>query len=175
MNDARYPIGRYIPVDPLSHDDRRRAIDQIALCPDELRRALGGLSTAQLETPYRDGGWTVRQVAHHLPDSHMNAYVRHKLAVTEDSPTIRPYQEARWAELTDGREGDVEISLKLLEALHDRWVRFLSGLEAEQFERTFLHPATGKSWTLSQSVAMYAWHGRHHVAHIDTLRERMGW
>lgn len=175
MTDLRYPIGRFEKVETLSADDRAAAIAAIAACPAELRRAVAGLDDEQLETPYRDGGWTVRQVAHHLPDSHMNAYIRHKLTVTADRPTIVPYSERLWAELVDGRSGDVAVSLALLEALHDRWVRFLRSLAPPAFARTFLHPEFPTPFTLDGGVAMYAWHGRHHVAQIDALRGRMGW
>jgi hypothetical protein len=175
VTDLRYPIGRYVQIEALSAAERAAALDAIAACPGELRRALAGLDTAQLDTPYRDGGWTVRQVAHHLPDSHMNAYVRHKLTVTTERPTILPYPEEIWAELEDGRSGDVAVSLALLESLHDRWVRFLRSLPESAFVRLFHHPDWKQPFTLDGSVAMYAWHGRHHVAQIDSLRQRMGW
>lgn len=175
MTDPRYPIGRIAAADVLTADQRRRAIEDIAACPSEMRRAVAGLSEAQLDTPYREGGWTVRQVVHHVPDSHLNAYIRHKLAATEELPTIKPYDESLWAELADGRQGDVEISLTLLTALHDRWVRFLRSLAPEQFSRRFLHPEIQGPVTLDKSVAMYSWHSRHHVAHIDALRARKSW
>ncbi|MEO8276435.1 MAG: YfiT family bacillithiol transferase [Thermoanaerobaculia bacterium] len=175
MNDLRYPIGPFTaPADPTAAT-RESLIATIAACPAELRRVTRGLSDAQLETPYRDGGWTVRQVVHHVPDSHMNAYVRHKLTATQLQPTINPYEESLWAELADAKSGDIEVSLVLLTQLHDRWVRFLRALEPEAFARTFVHPAYDHLWTLDASVALYAWHSRHHVAHIDALRQRMGW
>lgn len=175
MSDARYPVGRYERVDSLNADERTRMIVDIAACPAEMRRALSGLSDGQLDTPYRDGGWTLRQVAHHVPDSHMNAYIRHKLAVTEEQPTVKSYTEGAWAELVDGKGGPIEVSLTLLTALHDRWTRFLRSLSEEQFARTFLQPEVRGPIRLDQSLAMYAWHSRHHVAHIDHLRQRMGW
>jgi hypothetical protein len=149
-------------------------IDQIAEAPARLRAAVEGLTPEQLETPYRPDGWTVRQVAHHVADSHLNAYVRFKLALTEDEPGIKTYKEALWAELADTREVPVEVSLTLLETLHRRWVALLRSLSAADFERTVRHPDHGVL-NLNQLVGMYSWHGRHHVAHITALRERMGW
>jgi hypothetical protein len=172
--DLRYPVGKFVRPSRVSAEERASFIGQIAAAPEELRRALSGLDERQLETPYRPGGWTVRQVVHHLPDSHLNSYVRFKLAVTEDEPTIKPYDEARWAELEDGVRAPVETSLQLLTALHERWVIFLRSLTAEQCARTFRHPALGLV-TVDQNIALYAWHGRHHVAHITRLREREGW
>ena len=175
MNDLRYPVGKFTPLVTYTAELRRQFLAQIAACPTEIRRAVAGLSAAQLDTPYREGGWTLRQVVHHLPDSHINAYIRHKLAVTEEQPTIRPYEEAAWAELSDGRSGDIEVSLTLLAALHERWGRFLSSLPPDSFERSFLHPDIPGPVTLDKSVAMYAWHGRHHVAHVDALRRSNSW
>jgi hypothetical protein len=140
-----------------------------------MRNAIAGLSGSQLDTPYRPGGWTVRQVVHHVPDSHMNAYVRCKLALTEDQPTIKPYEEARWAELVDGRTASPDVSLALLESLHARWALLLRSLTPEDFTRTFRHPEHAGILTVDWMLAMYSWHGRHHVAHITTLREREGW
>ena len=174
-NDLRYPIGKFVVAAADTAELRQRYIDQIAACPAELRRAVTGLSPAQLDTPYRDGGWTVRQVVHHLPDSHMNAYVRHKLAATEEQPTIRPYKEALWAELPDAKRADTELSLALLDALHARWTHFLQTLPPEMFDRAFLHPDLPGPVALAKSIGMYAWHGRHHVAQIDALRRREGW
>lgn len=175
MTDPRYPIGKWSPVETLTPEERRRAIDTIAACPAELRRAVAGLDESRLETPYREGGWTVRQVVHHLADSHMNAYVRQKLMVTTDLPTINPYPEEVWAELADARSGDVEVSLSLLQALHDRWVRFLRSLEPAAFARKYRHPAYDKLFTLDGSISLYAWHGRHHSAHITEVTKRNGW
>lgn len=174
MNDPRYPIGKFEA--PLAYDPGVRAtlIQQIEEAPERLRKAVDGLSEAQLDHPYREGGWTVRQVVHHLPDSHLNSYIRFKLAVTEDQPTIKPYDEVQWARLQDATSADVEVSLGLLEALHRRWVLFLRSLGEAQLSRTFRHPELG-TISLNQNLALYAWHGRHHVAHITALRDRMGW
>ena len=175
QNDPRYPVGKFNrPSGPQTADQRRALIDQIAAVPVRMRGAVAGLSEAQLDTPYRDGGWTVRQVVHHVPDSHMNAYTRVKLALTEDEPTIRPYDEAAWATLNDVRDTPIAISLTLLEALHDRWVRILRAMTDADFGRTLMHPENGVM-TLDSLIAMYAWHGRHHVAHVTSLRERSGW
>ena len=175
MIDPRYPIGKFVePVDP-TPESRDGLIRQIEEAPQRLRDAVRGLTAAQLDTPYREGGWTARQVVHHMADSHMNAYIRHKLAVTEDRPTIRPYKEAEWAELSDGKRAAAEISLNLLAALHERWVLFLRALPEEMFARTFVHPAMPEPVSLDQNIVMYAWHGRHHVAQIDALRRRSGW
>jgi hypothetical protein len=139
-----------------------------------LRAALNGLSEPQLDAPYRAGGWTVRQVVHHVPDSHLNAYVRFKLALTEYEPTIKPYAEDRWAELADTKSTPIEVSLVLLESLHDRWVRLLRSLSGEDWRRQFRHPELGVV-PLEKNVALYAWHGKHHVAHVTQLRKRMNW
>ncbi len=172
--DARYPIGPFQWEGSLSDDARHRAIDEIAEAPARLRSAVEGLSPGQLDTPYRPGGWTIRQVVHHLPDSHLNAYTRFKLALTEETPTIKPYDEARWAELADTQSTPPEVSLALLEALHKRWVVLLRSLEPRDFARMLRHPERGVM-SLDEMLALYAWHGRHHVAHIRRLRERMGW
>jgi uncharacterized damage-inducible protein DinB len=173
--DPRYPVGRF-DRSKATHtaDERRTFIDQIAAVPTRMREAVDGLTEAQLDTPYREGGWTVRQVVHHVPDSHMNAYTRVKLALTENEPTIRPYDEAAWAKLNDVRDTPIAVSLTLLEALHDRWVRILRALTDADFSKTLMHPEHGVM-TLDSLVAMYAWHGRHHVAHITSLRDRSGW
>jgi hypothetical protein len=173
MTDARYPIGRHQMVDALTPAQRAEGIELIAAAPENLRRAVYGLGESQLDTPYRPGGWTVRQVVHHLPDSHMNAYVRFKLALTEEQPAIKTYQEARWAETADAR-APIDISLTLLEALHQRWVLLMKGMGPGDFGRTLMHPESGIR-TLDAMLGMYAWHGRHHTAHITTLRERMAW
>lgn len=149
-------------------------VDQIAETPAHMRAAVAGLTDAQLDTPYRPGGWTVRQVVHHVPDSHMNSYVRFRLALTEDAPVIKPYEEARWAELHDARTLPIEPSLELLESLHARWVPLLRSLTEADWKRMFRHPELGPV-RLEQNAALYAWHGRHHVAHITKLRERMSW
>jgi len=158
----------------VSAQERASFIEQIAEAPARLRAAVAGLNDAQLDTPYRPGGWSVRQLAHHVPDSHMNSYVRFRLALTEDTPVIKPYEEARWAELHDARTMPIEPSLALLESLHARWVPLLGSLSESDWARGFRHPELGVV-RLEQNAALYAWHGRHHVAHITRLRERMKW
>lgn len=174
MTDLRYPIGKFTYDENLTEDQKRAFLDDVAQAPANLRAAVKGLSETQLDTAYRPGGWTVRQVVHHVPDSHLNSYVRFKLALTEDEPTIKPYAEDRWAELPDTKATPVEVSLVLLESLHDRWVRLLRSLTPEEWKRTFRHPEMG-AMTLEKTLALYAWHGRHHVAHITALRSREGW
>lgn len=174
MTDPRYPIGKFSFPETLTTDQRNQLIDDIAQVPANIRAAVRGLSPQQLDTPYRDGGWTVRQVAHHVPDSHMNAYIRFKLALTEDEPTIKPYMEDRWAKLQDSQSTPLEVSLTLLGSLHDRWVRLLRSLGHEDWKRTFRHPELGLV-RLDKNVALYAWHGKHHIAHITELKKRMGW
>ena len=167
MLDLRYPIGPFTLPEFTTAEQRRAWIEEIARTPGELRAAVSGLSQQQLDTPYRPGGWTVRQVAHHVPDSHMNAFIRFKLALTEDQPAIKPYDEARWALLADAAL-PVEPSLDLLAALHIRWVVLLESMSERDYQRTFRHPESGV-WRLDQYLAQYAWHGRHHVAHIKSL------
>jgi uncharacterized damage-inducible protein DinB len=174
MDDLRFPIGEFSFSGTQSPDERAVLIDQIADTPEKMRAAVEGLTREQLDTPYRPGGWTVRQVVHHVPESHMNSYIRFKLALTEDEPAIKPYFEDRWAQLADALDSPIEPSLALLEALHRRWVWFLRSLKDEDFERSFQHPEQGLV-SLKKNVALYAWHGRHHVAHVTALRERMGW
>ena len=171
--DQRYPIGKFAPEENLSDARRGELIAQIAEAPAKLRAALKGLDEKQLDSPYRDGGWSVRQVAHHLPDSHLNAYVRFKLAMTEDKPTIKPYDQKAWAETADTK-APVEPSVALLESLHSRWVTLLKSMSAEDYKRKLNHPEAGEM-TLEHMLGIYAWHGRHHVAHITALRDRMGW
>src|SRR5438067_2030743 len=174
LPDLSYPIGKLTYTAPMTKQQRAAAIDIIEEVPARMRDALRGLSPQQLETPYRPGGWTVRQVAHHVPDSHMNAYIRFRLALTEDEPTIKPYDESRWAELTDACTAPVETSLALLESLHLRWAMLLRSLSEADFARQFRHPELG-ILSLDKNLALYAWHGRHHVAHVMFLRERMSW
>lgn len=174
MTDLRYPIGPFVTPAALTPSERAAAIERIAAAPAALRRALAGLGPAQLDTPYRDGGWTVRQVVHHVPDSHLNAYIRFKLGLTEEQPTIKPYDQERWARLSDVAAVPVDVSLTLLEALHVRWVALLRGMSAADFARTFVHPEMG-TLRLDQTLALYAWHGEHHTAHVTTLRARRGW
>ncbi len=172
--DLRFPIGKFVAVAKLTSAERARFVDDVGKTPAQLRDAIAGLGEAQLETPYRPGGWTVRQVVHHLPDSHLNAYSRFRMALTEEQPTIKPYDEARWAELGDARSGPVDVSLTLLTALHARWVALLESLRPEQWACAYHHPDMGVV-SLDQAVALYSWHGRHHVAHVTRLRERSGW
>jgi hypothetical protein len=172
--DLRYPVGKFKFPEAVTPDDRSKFIEQIAEAPVRLRTAIGGLSDQQLDTAYRPGGWTVRQVVHHVPDSHLNSYVRFHLALTEDEPTIKGYHEDRWAELPDARTAPVEISLALLESLHRRWVTLLRSLSEQEWKRTFRHSELGLV-SLEKNLALYAWHGRHHVAHVTGLRDRMGW
>lgn len=173
-DDLRYPIGTYQRPDMLSDADRQPLIAEIAAAPSALRRAVSGLNDRQLDTPYRKGGWTVRQVVHHLPDSHLNSYLRFKLALTEESPLICTYQEALWAELPEARTAPIAMSLDLLDALHPRWVAMLRTMDASHFQRTLRHPENGVM-TLDQMIALYAWHGKHHTAQITALRTREGW
>lgn len=172
--DLRYPIGEFKYEGPLPDDQRSAFIGKIEETPARMRVAVAGLNDEQLDTPYRPGGWTVRQVVHHVPESHLNSYVRFKLAITEDEPTIKPYFEDRWAELDDARQAPIALSLDLLEALHGRWVWFLRSLKQADFQRTFRHPDLGIV-SVDKNIALYAWHGQHHVAHITSLRARMGW
>ena len=174
MSDPRYPIGKFHFAGPPDAGQRSNLIEDVEKTPNSLRAAVQGLSPQQLDTAYREGGWTVRQVVHHLPESHMNAYIRFKLALTEDEPLIKPYMEDRWAQLPDVQTTPPEISLALLESLHDRFVRVLRGINPAEWKRTFRHPELG-TVTLEKNLALYSWHGRHHVAHITELRKRMGW
>ncbi len=171
MDDLKYPIGKFKVTSALTAADRTRLIDEIAAAPTQLRQAVQGLSDKQLDTPYRPEGWTLRQVVHHVPDSHMNSYIRFKLAATEDKPTIRGYEEQLWAELPEAKSSPIDISLTLLDALHVRWVIHL---RTADFTRAFVHPDLG-AVPLDVALAIYAWHGKHHVAHITSLRNREGW
>ena len=172
--DPRYPIGKYEQPKDVTPAMRQAAIEDIAATPARVRAAVAGLNDAQLDTPYREGGWTVRQVVHHIVDSHMNAYVRWRLALTETQPTIKPYEESAWANLEDARSAPVEVSLKLLEALHERWVRLLRSVKTEDYARTLLHPDFGVK-NLDWLLFLYTWHGKHHTAHISELRKQKGW
>lgn len=174
MTDLRYPIGKFRYEGSLSEDQKQKCLADIEQTPANLKNAIEGLSVQQLDTPYRPEGWTVRQVTHHVPDSHMNAYIRFKLALTEDAPTIKPYAEDKWAQLADTQTTPVEVSLTLLESLHMRWVNLLRSLREEDWKRTFRHPELG-ALNLEKTLALYSWHGRHHVAHVTALRERNGW
>lgn len=173
MSDPRYPIGKFSYTGPLTAEQKRQYLNDIDQTPARMRAAVAALSEQQLNTPYREGGWTVRQLTHHVPDSHMNAYIRFKLALTEDDPTIKPYMEDRWALLPDSQAAP-EVSLLLLECVHQRWMMVLRSLNDKDWQRTFRHPEMGPM-TLEKTLALYSWHGRHHAAHVTSLREKMGW
>lgn len=175
VTDLRYPIGKFAYDGAMTDARRAACVARISAAPAALRAAVAGLSDAQLDTPYRPDGWTVRQVVHHVPDSHLNAYVRMRLALTENVPTIKPYEEARWAELPDARTLPVEVSLALLEALHVRWTALLRTFGAVEGARQLRHPEHGRLMTIDELLALYAWHGEHHVAHVTSLRDRSGW
>lgn len=174
--DLSYPIGRFTPPSSgsASPEQRQSWIESITAAPSRLRSSVSGLTPEQLDTPYRPGGWTVRQLVHHVPDSHLNAYVRFKLALTEDVPTIKPYDQDAWSDLADVRDTPVETSLVLLEKIHDRWLRLVRALDSAAFERRYRHPETGNH-SLDYMLAHYAWHGDHHIAQINALITRMGW
>lgn len=177
--DLQYPIGKFAwnrrgEGSLASEAERQQWLSDIEETPTRLWAAVTGLTEAQLDTPYRPGGWTVRQVVHHLADSHLNSYVRFRLALTEDEPTIKPYGQELWANLSDARTAPAELSLTLLDTLHQRWVLLLRSLKPEDFSRALKHPELGRV-TLEKYLALYAWHGKHHVAHITGLRQRSGW
>jgi uncharacterized damage-inducible protein DinB len=174
LTDLRYPVGSFKMEPQVTPHHRSEWIEAIEALPRQLRLALRGLSPEQLDTPYRPEGWTVRQLVHHLADSHMNSYVRLKLALTEAEPTIKPYDPKQWADLPEAKTAPIELSLALLDALHDRWVLVLRSMEPTEFARTLRHPESG-TMSLDVLLALYAWHGRHHVAHITSLRDRLGW
>lgn len=173
--DFRFPIGTFEHAEDITLEQREAWIRDIAELPLLLKQAVQGLTEEQLRTPYREGGWSVKQVVHHVADSHMNSYIRFKLALTEENPTIRPYYEDRWAELSDSDLEPVETSLQLLDSLHRRWVRLLTSMTDEQFALTFYHPGSQETVRLDTNVGVYSWHGRHHLAHITSLKERMNW
>ena len=173
--DVRYPIGKFDRSKiPGNAEERRRLIDSIAELPERLKSAVAGLNGKQLDTPYREGGWMVRQVVHHLADAHMNAYMRFKFALTEEAPAIKPFKEAAWAELADSRVTPIDVSLALVESLHARWVALLRSLKPADWERKVLHPEAG-TMSLDLMLSLYAWHGAHHVAQISALRARNQW
>ena len=174
MESLQYPIGRFTIPKEVSSEQVREAIRKISILPSQLVETVRPMTKDQLDTPYRPEGWTVRQVVHHLADSHMNAYVRFKLALTEDSPVIKPYDEGAWAKLTDSTLGP-EVSLILLGAVHSRWVPILEAMAEDDWNRVFVHPQYNRRQTLAQTAMLYAWHGEHHLAHILRLKERMGW
>jgi len=171
--DPRFPVGRFKPIANPAPKVLRESVAQLSALPARMRAAVDGLTDAQLDTPYRDGGWTVRQVVHHVADSHMNGLVRVKLALTEDSPTIKPYKEARWAEMPDAKL-PIELSLRIIDGLHARLDAIVAGMSEADYARTFVHPENGLT-PLSTWVQLYGWHSRHHVAHITELRRRKGW
>ena len=171
--DLQYPVGRFVPPGNITAEDRSLHIQTLRLLPGDLRAAVNGLSDAQLDTPYRPEGWTVRQVVHHGADSHANSYVRFKLALTEECPAIKAYDEAAWAKLADSGL-PVEVSLRWLDAMHERWVELLESMSEEDFQKAYIHPKMGQQ-KLETTLALYDWHSRHHTAHITRLRERMGW
>jgi hypothetical protein len=172
--DYRYPIGKYEPKE-FSEAQKEEWLNAIELLPQELKKAIDGLDETQLKTPYREGGWTVIQLVHHIADSHANAYIRFKLGLTEENPTIKPYEEKEWALLPDNDLVPISVSITLLEALHTRWSVVLKHITNEQWNRTVVHPEHGKQMTLWFLLGMYAWHSKHHVAHITSLRERNNW
>ena len=172
--DLSYPIGKFQTTEQFTHAQRQNAIASIAEAPKRFRAAVASLNDVQLDTPYREGGWTVRQVVHHVADSHMNAYIRTRFALTEAEPTIKPYNEKLWAELEDAKRASVEPSLVLLESLHHRWTHLLRSMPPGDFARTFRHPEHGVR-TLDWALQLYEWHGRHHTAHIAGLCDRQGW
>lgn len=172
--DPRYPIGKF-EARPYSDEQKNAWLNDIKFLPGLLEQALLNLDEAQLDTPYRDGGWTVKEVTHHVADSHINAYCRFKLGLTENNPTIKTYEESLWAKLDDTRNLPVNISVTLLHALHLRWYEILRNLTREEWNRTIRHPQYETNTTLYELLGRYAWHGLHHVAHITSLRERMGW
>ena len=167
--DPRYPIGKFHAPESISPDDRARSIETIESAPARLREAVAALSTTQLDTPYREGGWTVRQVIHHVPESHMNAYIRFKLALTEADPVVKPYDEAAWARLNDIGATPVETSVSLLDYLHRRWVILMRGMSEEDWKKRYIHPEYGRAQTLEHTLLLYAWHSDHHLAHVKSV------
>lgn len=172
--DPRYPIGKYEPK-PYSEEQKQAWLLDLQFLPEALERAITNLDEAQLDTPYREGGWTVRQLVHHVADSHMNAYIRFKLGITEDKPTIKPYEEQEWALLADNQSVPINVSLTLLHALHIRWVATIKNLREADWNRLVVHPAANREMSLWFLLGLYAWHGNHHVAHVTTLRENKQW
>jgi len=173
-DDLRYPIGKFIPQ-PFSNTQKEKWLLDIKFLPDDLEHALLNLDEAQLDTPYREGGWKVKQLVHHIADSHMNAYTRFRLGLTETKPTIKPYEEGEWAKLKDSELIPFNISVTLLHCLHQRWYAFIKDLSETEWERTVIHPEHKKEISLWELLGMYSWHGKHHVKHITALRERKGW
>lgn len=174
MSDLRYPIGKFTPPVEMTESEREAYIQDLEQLPQLLNQAVEGLTEQQLDTPYREGGWSVRQVVHHLADSHLNSYMRFRLALTEEEPTIKVYNEKKWAELPDAKLSSVDSSLQLIEGLHHRWVILLHSLSNNEWKKAFVHPELGRV-PLDVAAALYAWHSKHHVAHITSLRERQDW
>nr|WP_026695264.1 bacillithiol transferase BstA [Peribacillus kribbensis] len=174
MEDRKYPIGRFVVPHVFSEDSIDIWINDIAAAPANIKEAVHGLSDEQLDTPYREGGWTIRQVVHHIADSHMNAYIRFKLALTEDFPTIKPYKEGDWALLSDS-SAEISASIQIIEGLHTRWEALLRSMKPADFKRKFIHPEMQTTINLYTTLALYSWHSRHHCAHINSLREREEW
>lgn len=175
LQALKYPIGEFSTKENYTPDDIKWYINTIELFPAKIKQAVTGLSGEQLDTVYREGGWTIRQVVHHVTDSHINSYTRFKLALTEDNPTIRPYEEADWAELPEAKTGAIELSIPLLEALHKRWVVMLKGMKPGDTERKLYHPGSKQQMTVASLLHLYAWHSDHHLAHITNLRKSKGW
>jgi hypothetical protein len=178
--DLRYPIGKVKDQEfyerPINDNEALKAyLADIKMCPSLLEHAITNLDEAQLNTPYREGGWTPKQVVHHVADSHMNAYIRFKLGLTEDNPVIKPYEEAQWAELIDSKTIPINVSLTLLHALHQRWYELLANMNKADWARTVFHPEQARTLTLWELLQIYSWHSKHHAAHITRLRERMNW
>jgi hypothetical protein len=171
----RYPIGKFNPPEQITEENISKWIAIIESLPLKMREAVNGLTSEQLDSPYREGGWTIRQVVHHMADSHMNAYIRFKLALTEDNPTIKPYLEEKWAEQIEARHGQIEMSLRILEALHHRWTVVLSNIYSTDWKRTYFHPENKKTTSLEHALGLYAWHSQHHLAHILNYRMGKGW
>jgi hypothetical protein len=171
----RYPIGKFVAADHYTSDEIKSAIQMISALPSKIINLTAGWDESKLNTPYRDGGWTVRQVIHHLADSHINAYCRTRLALTENNPVIKPYDEKAWAELPDGNAAPVDLSIQLLKYIHMRWVLLLNSLDVERLQMTYFHPVSQATVTLQEMIAMYAWHSEHHYQHMRKLAERKGW
>lgn len=174
-NPQKFPIGQFQKPPVITHQQIQQWIEEIAAFPEQLAKEVNGLTEEQLDTPYRPGGWSIRQVVHHCADSHVNSLVRFKLALTEDTPTIKPYMEDRWAELPDSKTMPIGPALQMLHGTHTRWVVLLQSLTPAHLKKTFIHPEHGKHITLEENIGIYAWHGKHHLAHITTLKQRMGW
>ncbi len=175
MQDLRYPIGEYKPVDEVTPAFVASCIADIEALPNQMRAAVAGLTEAQLATPYRPDGWTVRQVVHHVADSHLNSIIRFKWTLTEDNPTIKAYNQADWAVIPDVAVTPVALNLEFLKVLHRKWILMLNSMDIKDFDKTFVHPEYRHQYTLGWLIGLYAWHGKHHVAHITSLREREGW